>query len=69
MNVLSNEALRTGNYYMVNDALWQKYGVGRVDLCKHDFEKRIGRKLRPSDYTSALINNSEFIAMLLTDDK
>ena|SRR5713101_9362602 len=53
-------------YYMVSDRLWRK-ALGLVDdaelgcmegfyLCVRCLERRLGRKLRPGDFTNAPIN-------------
>ncbi|MFA6234975.1 MAG: hypothetical protein WC824_12455 [Bacteroidota bacterium] len=37
------------NPFMVQDSLWEEYGIGKGVLCFQCFEKRLGRKLVPSD--------------------
>lgn len=37
------------DYYSVTDELWDKYGVGKKELCMDCFETRIGRKLTYKD--------------------
>ena len=44
------------NYYMVHNSLWDKYGVKHKILCFTCLEKRMGRKLKYSDFTDAPIN-------------
>lgn len=56
------------DYYVVRDAVWKKYGVGKGMLCMDCIEKRMGRKLAKKDiepcfvtqtlntYTAAILN-------------
>lgn len=46
-------------YYMVKPSLWAKAGGGDGYLCIGCLEKRIGRTLRPSDFTNAPINEPD----------
>jgi hypothetical protein len=46
-------------YYMVHDKLWARVGMQKGFLCVRCFEKRIGRRLRPKDFTNASINDPE----------
>lgn len=46
-----------GEYYMVHDELWEKYGPPkRGCLCIGCLELRIGRRLRPDDFMDAPAN-------------
>jgi hypothetical protein len=46
-------------YYMVHDVVWAKAGMDSDGghLCIGCLEKRLGRMLRPRDFTGAPINN------------
>jgi hypothetical protein len=44
------------NYYMVNNDLWAKFGVGRKMLCIPCLEKRIGREVTKQDFTDCMLN-------------
>lgn len=44
------------DYFMVNNDVWEKYGVRQELLCVGCFEKRMGRKLRYDDLTLCLLN-------------
>jgi hypothetical protein len=47
-------------WYMVHDHVWSASGVGKRDrgrLCIGCLEQRLGRKLRPDDFTSAPCNS------------
>lgn len=45
------------NMYMVRDELWDSVEGSRGDLaCMPCFEQKLGRKLRPDDFTDAFIN-------------
>lgn len=46
-------------YYMVRNNLWALKGVGDGYLCIGCLERRIGRKLRPRDFTTAPINEPD----------
>lgn len=48
--------LKINEYYMVENRLWDVYGPARGMLCIGCLEKRIGRKLVPSDFSRARIN-------------
>lgn len=39
------------NYYMVNNDLWKKHGVGEGMLCIPCLEKRLQRKLTANDFS------------------
>jgi len=49
--------LYAGEYYMVDDAIWQANGVGNGMLCIGCLESRIGYKLQSSDFSDVPINN------------
>jgi len=44
-------------YYMVRPAVWRRAGAGRGFLCIGCLERRLGRRLRPADFTDAPVNN------------
>jgi hypothetical protein len=46
-------------YYMVHDVVWQEAGGKRDDmmLCVGCLEKRLGRELKPSDFSDAPLND------------
>lgn len=44
------------DFYMVKDHLWDEFGVGKGMLCMECFEKRLGRKLGPSDLAYCVVN-------------
>lgn len=45
-------------YYMVHDSIWGESKVPtRALLCIGCLEKRIGRKLKPEDFTNAPVND------------
>lgn len=44
------------DFYMVKDQLWKEFGVGKGMLCIDCFEKRLGRKLAPSDLMFCFVN-------------
>jgi|SRR6187401_3499206 len=46
-------------YYMVRDKLWAAAGMQDGFLCVGCPEQRIGRILRPKDFTRASINNPD----------
>ncbi len=57
---------KTGEYYMLRDALWKR--INPADdgmLCIACAEKRLGRQLKPSDFTDAPCN--DFHAMFNYD--
>jgi hypothetical protein len=59
-----------GEFYMVDDELWEKYGVHHHgQLCIGCLEERLGRKLTPADFTDATLNSdpSEPRSQRLTD--
>lgn len=43
-------------YYMVNDDLWNQFGVGENLLCTDCFEKSLGRRLLLDDFTFCTTN-------------
>lgn len=45
-----------GDYYMVQDDMWETHGVGDGMLCLVCLEKRVGRELKADDFTEALVN-------------
>lgn len=45
-----------GDYYMVQDSLWEIYGCGEGMLCIECLETRMQRELTASDFTEALVN-------------
>ena len=48
-------------YYMVHDFLWRIVGSQRTRMfCIGCFERRLGRKLRRTDFTDALVNRVEY---------
>jgi len=51
--VSCNKDTSGGEYYTVSDELWAASGLGGNDgmLCLRCCEKRIGRELRPEDFT------------------
>lgn len=46
-----------GEYYMVHNNLWKRYGCGRGMLCIGCLEERMGRELTGDDFIDALIND------------
>lgn len=53
--------------FTVIDSLWEKYGVGKKQLCIHCFSKRLGRPLHVSDLQKSpcdqfLINSGRIIS-------
>jgi hypothetical protein len=48
--------IKPSRYFMVNDHLWEKYGVGKNFLCMSCFENRLGRKLTGFDLTKCFVN-------------
>jgi hypothetical protein len=46
-------------YYVVHDKLWARAGMKKGFLCVRCLEKRIGRRLRPKDFTDVSINDPE----------
>jgi hypothetical protein len=44
-------------FYMVRNEIWQAVGSGRGFLCIGCLELRLGRVLKPRDFTSAEIND------------
>lgn len=52
--------------WSVHTVLWKQYGNGKGILCMKCFEKRLGRKLLPDDFTDTLDNetNSNVQAIL-----
>lgn len=53
------DTIETGEYYMVTNELWKRYGCGRGMLCLGCLEERMGRKLIAADFTKAQINDSD----------
>ena len=45
-----------GEYYMVKDTIWGKYGVGEGMLCIGCLEFRMQRSLTKSDFTECVLN-------------
>ena len=45
-----------GEWYMVHDEIWDRHGPVRGCLCIGCLEDRVGRRLRPEDFTDAPIN-------------
>lgn len=45
-----------GDYYMIHQHLWAKYGCGQGMLCISCLEHRMGRILTPADFTNAPVN-------------
>jgi hypothetical protein len=45
--------------YLVKDSVWQCAGMGRGFLCIGCLEARLGRQLRPRDFTDAPINDPD----------
>ena len=52
----SFDTLRKGEYYMLNDPLWESYGCGDGMLCIGCMEKRMGRRLNREDFAPVPIN-------------
>ena len=48
-----------GEYYMVKDGLWAKYGARRGMLCIGCIEARMGRTLSPVDFTDCILNSGK----------
>ena len=44
------------NYYMIHNELWAQYGAKQDVLCFKCLEKRMGRKLKYTDFNDAPIN-------------
>jgi len=58
-----------GEYYMVQDAIWQRYGSDWM-LCIGCLEKRMGRQLVTRDFTAAnftSMNDGRFRSYRLID--
>lgn len=53
---------RFREYYMLKDQIWLKTGLdfGGGKLCIGCAEERIGRKLRPSDFTDCPLNQQNY---------
>lgn len=49
--------MKIGEYYMVTNDLWKRYGVGRGMLCIGCLEERLGRELTSVDFTDVPIND------------
>jgi hypothetical protein len=47
----------TKDYYMVTDALWSKFGVGKEFLCMDCIEHRMGHKIRKEDLSDCFLNS------------
>ena len=48
---------KLGEHYMLVDETWHLTGLGKLGmLCILDVEKRIGRKLRSSDFNNSYLN-------------
>ena len=48
---------KADEWYMVHDALWrQAHPARKGKLCIGCLERRLGRRLEPSDFTTALVN-------------
>lgn len=48
-------------HYFIHTPLWMKaVGSKQGMLCVGDLERRLGRRLQPTDFTSATINNPRF---------
>ena len=49
-------------FYMVHDSVWRKARMGEFAgfLCVGCLEKRIGRRLRPADFTDCPMNKPDF---------
>lgn len=45
-------------YYMVRNSLWKRYGEGEDMLCVGCLEGRMGRQLKPSDFTQCELNQA-----------
>ena len=45
------------DYYMVNNDVWEKYGVGEKMLCIECLEQRIGHSLTKSEILDCPLNN------------
>jgi coenzyme F420-reducing hydrogenase beta subunit len=55
-----------GEYYMVRDELWRKYGAGDGMLCVGCLERRVGRRLEGTDFNFLpLDENHEFCSRRL----
>lgn len=51
----------SAEYYMIHDKLWRKAGMGKLGyLCIGCLEARLGRRLRPKDFTSAPVNSPDW---------
>ncbi len=48
-----------GEYYVVNDELWNEYGAGDNMLCIGCFERLLGRELTCLDFIDAEINTED----------
>jgi hypothetical protein len=46
-----------GEYYMVADAIWERYGPTDGCLCIGCLEDRMGRRLQPDDFKDIPLNN------------
>lgn len=48
---------KAGEHYMLTDSVWIKTGLGKIGmLCVEHVEKRIGRKLRATDFNNSYLN-------------
>lgn len=48
--------IEINEFYMVENELWDSHGAGEGMLCVGCFEERLGRELRPSDFSRARCN-------------
>jgi|JI10StandDraft_1071094.scaffolds.fasta_scaffold80465_3 hypothetical protein len=51
--------MEVGEYYMVDHALWNRYGVGKGMMCIGCLEDRLGRELVSSDFSDVPINTMD----------
>ena len=54
--VCSVDTWELGEYYMVTDEIWKRYGIGRSMICIGCLEHRLGRELTSGDFTAWPIN-------------
>jgi hypothetical protein len=50
------DVIESGEYFMINDALWANTGAGDDVLCVGCTENLIGRSLTAADFTDAGVN-------------
>lgn len=61
--------VENGQYFMVLNILWEKFGVGEDLLCLDCFENRLGRYLVKGEVTDCPVNRlNPLLCRLVTDN-